>query len=41
MHEGFADYTWFSNVKLNFAENLLGQGKDQDIALNPARVGFS
>ena len=34
LEEGFDNYTWFSNVKLNFAENLLKNGKDQDIALN-------
>lgn len=34
LEEGFDNYTWFSNVKLNFAENLLKKGKDQDIALN-------
>lgn len=31
---GFADYTWFENVKLNFAENLLHHGKANNIALN-------
>lgn len=34
LEEGFANYTWFSNVKLNFAENLLKNGKDSDVALN-------
>ncbi|MFA6238727.1 MAG: acetoacetate--CoA ligase [Bacteriovorax sp.] len=34
LEEGFANYTWFSNVKLNFAENLLAHGRDEDIALN-------
>ena len=30
----FFDYTWFPSLKLNFAENLLSQGKDQQTALN-------
>lgn len=30
----FKEYTWFENVKLNFAENLLSQGKEDSIALN-------
>jgi acetoacetyl-CoA synthetase len=30
----FEKYGWFPNLKLNFAENLLKVGKDQDIALN-------
>lgn len=34
LEEGFANYTWFSNVELNFAENLLKKGKGSDIALN-------
>ena len=34
LEEGFANYTWFSNVELNFAENLLKKGKDNDTALN-------
>lgn len=29
----FKSYTWFKNVELNFAENLLGQGRDTDTAL--------
>ena len=29
----FFDYTWFPDLKLNFAENLLSQGKDDQIAL--------
>ncbi len=29
----FFDYTWFPSLKLNFAENLLSQGKDDQIAL--------
>ena len=32
--EGFENYTWFSNVELNFAENLLKKGKDNDTAIN-------
>lgn len=34
LEEGFSNYTWFSNVELNFAENLLKNGKDGEIALN-------
>jgi acetoacetyl-CoA synthetase len=34
LEEGFENYTWFSNVELNFAENLLKNGKDGDVALN-------
>ena len=30
----FKKYGWFPNLKLNFAENLLKVGKEQDIALN-------
>ncbi len=30
----FNQYTWFKNVKLNFAENLLRKGQDRDVALN-------
>ena len=30
----FFDYTWFPNLKLNFAENLLSHGKDDQIALS-------
>ena len=29
----FFDYTWFPSLKLNFAENLLSYGKDDQIAL--------
>ena len=32
--EGFLNYTWFNQVKLNFAENLLSSGLDDDTALN-------
>ncbi|MBT6324536.1 MAG: AMP-binding protein, partial [Bdellovibrionales bacterium] len=32
--ENFEEYSWFSNVKLNFAENLLKNGKNQDTAIN-------
>ena len=32
--EGFLNYTWFKQVKLNFAENLLSAGLDDSIALN-------
>lgn len=32
--DGFKNYTWFKNVKLNFAENLLNAGIDNNIALN-------
>ncbi len=31
---GFNEYGWFKNLKLNFAENLLGHGKAEKIALN-------
>lgn len=34
LEEGFENYTWFSHVELNFAENLLKKGKDSDVALN-------
>ena len=34
LSNSFEDYTWFSGVKLNFAENLLKKGRDSDIALN-------
>lgn len=30
---GFENYTWFKNVKLNFAKNLLKNGHDNDCAL--------
>ena len=30
----FFDYTWFPDLKINFAENLLSQGKDDQIALS-------
>jgi len=32
--ENFQEYSWFSNVKLNFAENLLKNGKNEDTAIN-------
>lgn len=28
----FLEYTWFPEMKLNFAENLLKKGRDQDVA---------
>ena len=31
---GFDKYTWYKNVELNFAENLLSQGSDESIAIN-------
>lgn len=31
---GFSEYGWFSNLQLNFAENLLNHGKDHQVALN-------
>lgn len=34
LEEGFDRYTWFSQVELNFAENLLKKGLDEDTALN-------
>lgn len=34
LEEGFANYTWFPETKLNFAENLLNAGLDNNIALN-------
>lgn len=34
LEEGFDNYTWFSKVRLNYAENLLKKGHDNDIALN-------
>lgn len=34
LEEGFENYTWFSKVQLNFAENLLSAGVDDHIALN-------
>lgn len=30
----FKEYTWYQNVKLNFAENLLKNGEDQKIAFH-------
>ncbi len=30
---GFENYGWFPNVKLNFAQNLLKNGKDNDVAI--------
>ena len=32
--EGFKNYTWYENVKLNFAENLLMNGEESSIAIN-------
>lgn len=32
--EGFEKYSWYPNLKLNFAENLLRNGKDSNIAIN-------
>ncbi len=32
--DNFQDYTWFNNVNLNFAENLLNAGNSNDCALN-------
>lgn len=32
--DGFKNYTWYKNVRLNFAENLLKAGRADDIALN-------
>jgi acetoacetyl-CoA synthetase len=32
--DSFDQYTWFSNVNLNFAENLLSKGRDESVALN-------
>lgn len=32
--EGFQNYSWYSNVKLNFAENLLKSGSDLSVAIN-------
>lgn len=34
LEEGFENYTWFSKLQLNFAENLLSAGVDDHIALN-------
>lgn len=34
LEDNFSNYTWFSKVKLNFAENLLSHGKDEDIAIS-------
>ena len=33
LEEGFKSYTWFSNVKLNFAQNLLERGNNHDTAI--------
>ena len=30
----FNEYTWYQNIKMNFAENLLKKGKDESTALN-------
>lgn len=34
LEDNFDDYTWFSNVKLSFAKNLLKNGDDNQVALN-------
>ena len=34
LEHSFENYTWFTGVSLNFAENLLKKGRDSDIALN-------
>ena len=34
LEEGFKSYSWFPNVTLNFAENLLAKGADHHVALN-------
>ncbi len=34
LEEGFENYTWFSNVKINSAENLLKNGAGEAVALN-------
>lgn len=34
LDDSFKSYSWFSNLELNFAENLLSKGCDHDIALN-------
>ncbi len=34
LEHSFENYTWFTGVTLNFAENLLKKGRDSDIALN-------
>lgn len=34
LEDSFDNYTWFSEVQLNFAENLLKSGRDESIALN-------
>lgn len=34
LEEGFSNYTWFSKVNLNSAENLLKNGKDSAVAIN-------
>lgn len=33
LEEGFKKYTWFSEIKLSFAKNLLERAKDHDTAL--------
>lgn len=34
LEDSFDNYTWFSEVQLNFAENLLKTGKSERVALN-------
>lgn len=34
LDDSFKSYGWFPQMNLNFAENLLSKGKDDDIALN-------
>ena len=34
LEDSFENYTWFSNVKLSFAKNLLKNGNDNQVALN-------
>jgi acetoacetyl-CoA synthetase len=33
-HKNFSEYGWFTNLKLNFAENLLKNGDELSVALN-------
>ncbi len=34
LEDDFKNYTWFSQTKLNFAENLLARGGDEKVAIN-------
>lgn len=34
LEAGFENYTWFTRVQLNSAENLLKKGRDTDVAIN-------